>query len=330
MPAPALSLWVENQWQRNTGLTLLLTPLSWLYCGLVAMRKLAYARGWKPSVRLPVPVIVVGNITVGGAGKTPFSAWLADLLKKQGYRPGIISRGYGGSHSGEPLPVDADNDPAVAGDEPVLLARRSGCPVVICRDRVAAARLLLDQTRCDVIIADDGLQHLRLQRDMEVVIIDGKRGLGNKKCIPSGPLREKPDKLHEVDFVVFNGADHAGRWNMQLVGESLVALAEQKTRKPLAQLQGRAVHAVAGIGNPQRFFQALRDAGLRVTEHPFPDHYRFRAEDLDFGDALPLIMTEKDAVKCEGFARKNWWYLPVTAQPDPLLGEAILTKLKEI
>ena len=330
MASPSLRRWVEQQWQGENLLTALLTPLSWLFCSLVAIRRLAYAHGWKASAKLPVPVVVVGNITVGGSGKTPLTAWLAGFLLEQGYAPGIVSRGYGGNSRGAPLRVQADSDPAQAGDEPLLLARRSGCPVAVCRDRVAAARLLLDQDDCDVIIADDGLQHLRLQRDIELVVIDGDRWLWNKKCIPAGPLREKPDKLHEVDFVVVNGPARSRHWRMKLEGETLVALTSRARRKPLASLRGERVHAVAGIGNPQRFFHALRDAGLEVIEHPFPDHYRFSTEDLDFGDELPLIMTEKDAVKCEDFARENWWYLPVTASVDAGLGEAILTRLKEI
>ena len=333
MSRPYLAIWVERQWRRNNVLTWLLTPLSWIYCGAVVLRKLAYAKGWRQTVRLPAPVIVVGNITVGGAGKTPFTLWLASALKSRGYRPGIISRGYRGEGGDEPVMVSAASDPLTVGDEPVLMARRAACPVSVCRDRVAAGRALLRNTDCDVILSDDGLQHLRLARDLECVIVDGGRMFGNKKCLPSGPLREKLNKLHEVDFVVVNAADAANnvksQWTMRLVGNQLVALADG-SREDLSQFKGKTVHAVAGIGNPQRFFQTLRASGLQLVEHAFPDHHPFSAQDLSFSDELPVIMTEKDAVKCEGFARDGWWSLPVTAQVDDGLAEKIIIGIKEL
>lgn len=321
--------WLEKQWRRKNALTLLLLPLSWLFCGLVALRKLAYTKGWKKSVRLPVPVIVVGNITVGGAGKTPFAAWLATTLKKAGYNPGIVSRGYGGSHQGKPILVHAQSNPLVTGDEPVLLARRAGTPVAVCADRVEAAKLLIGSSDCDVIVADDGLQHLRLQRDIECAVVDADRIFGNNLCLPAGMLREKSDRLLEVDIVVFNGKSAAADWSMELAGDEVVALSGSRPQA-LANFAGKKVHAVAGIGNPERFFRQLEQSNIQIIEHAFPDHHVYRPDTLDFGTDFPTIMTEKDAVKCENFAKENWYYLPVKAKLDAGLAENILEKLKEL
>jgi tetraacyldisaccharide 4'-kinase len=290
---------------------------------------LCYGVGLFETTRLQVPVVVVGNITVGGTGKTPLVSWLAGHLRQAGYRPGIVSRGYGGNAKTWPRAVTPDSDPAEVGDEPVLLARRAGCPVVVGPDRVADARMLLSEHDCDLIIADDGLQHLALGRDLEIAVVDGMRRLGNGRCLPAGPLREPAARLAGVDFQVCNGSPQGEELGMQLSGGRLHRVGEDDIVADPAGLAGAPVHAVAGIGNPARFFADLRGLGLEVIEHPFPDHHTYVAADIAFGDGRPVIMTEKDAVKCVAFAGPVHWYLPVQASPDPALGRRILQRLGE-
>lgn len=307
---------LDHYWQSENGVSRALLPLSLLFRLLVWLRVMAYRYGFRRSHRLPAPVIVVGNISVGGTGKSPLVIWLAQYLCRQGYRPGIISRGYGGSASKWPLQVTTDSDPRVVGDEPVMIARRTGCPVWVGRDRPETGMALLAASDCDLIISDDGLQHYALARDIEIAVIDGERGMGNGHLLPAGPLREPVSRLSRVDLLIANGASTLAEWRMTLQPGDLVNLSDPGQRIPLDRLAGTRVHAVAGIGNPGRFFSTLRCAGLRVTEHPFPDHHAFSPGDIEQDDLLPLIMTEKDAVKCAAFARTHDWYLEVTAQPD--------------
>jgi tetraacyldisaccharide 4'-kinase len=270
-------------------------------------------------VKLGVPVIVVGNISVGGTGKTPFTIWLVEQLRAQGLRPGVISRGYGGKAPRYPLRVTAETDPLQCGDEPALIARRCGVPVAVAPDRVAAAQMLIDSGEVDLLIADDGLQHYRLGRDLEVCVVDGQRGLGNGALLPAGPLREPPGRLSTVDLIVVNG----GRWrpetatrarivDLQLRSDEAVSLVDGE-RRPLADFRGSKVHAVAGIGHPARFFASLCNAGIEVSMHPFADHHRYVAAEVDFGGEAPVLMTEKDAVKCMAFAQPGWWCVPAQA-----------------
>lgn len=315
---------LESHWYRTTPLTLLLLPLSWLFCAVALARRWAYRSGLLKTVRLPVPVIVVGNISVGGTGKTPMVAWLVALLRKAGYRPGIISRGYGGGADHWPQPVRADSDPSQVGDEAVLLARRCRCPMAVGPDRPAAARALLQDADCDIIISDDGLQHYRLERDVEIAVVDGVRRFGNGHCLPAGPLREPVRRLRSVDVVIANGSAGAREYAMELRPASLCNLLHDEQTRPLQQFAGQSVHAVAGIGNPRRFFELLTRHGLAVIEHPFADHHPFCAGDLDFGDELPVLMTEKDAVKCQAFAKAHHWCLPVDAQLDERVSQILL------
>jgi tetraacyldisaccharide 4'-kinase len=321
---------------------------------MVRTRRASYARGWLRSHRLERPVIVVGNLNVGGSGKTPLVIWLVAQLRCAGLTPGVVLRGYGGSaaHSSKPQRVHADSDPTVVGDEALLLRRRTGEPVAVCRERVRAARLLVEEG-INVIVSDDGLQHLALARNFEIAVIDGERGLGNGYLLPAGPLREPRERLGQVDALVVNGeggfwaemaADRTrgvrregaaprgpgpgGPFTMRLKGERLLALAGGAEVMALSNLAGRRVHAVAGIGHPQRFFAQLRAAGLEVIEHAFPDHHRYRADELVFGDALPVLMTEKDAVKCQGLGGPNHWYLPVTASFAEAEATALLGRLR--
>lgn len=318
---------LDDYWYSDNSLSRLLTPLGWLFCLLVAARRFAYRIGALKSVRLPVAVIVVGNITVGGTGKTPLVIWLAKYLSGHGYRPGIISRGYGGQSPVWPLPVEPDSDAGMVGDEPVLIAGRTGCPVVVGPDRVAAANYLLARHECDVVLSDDGMQHYRLARDIEIGVLDGERRLGNGRCLPAGPLREPRSRLSEVDFIVSSVCADGGAYAMSLRGTVLHNLASGESRA-VFEWREETVHAVAGIGNPARFFETLRQSGLKVIEHPFPDHYPLQREDLDFDDGYPVLLTEKDAVKCRSFARDNYWYLPVDAILPERLGERIRTKLR--
>lgn len=320
--------WLQTQWYGDAEPGWLLSSLEQGFRRAVRLRRSAYHTGRKVVARLPVPVIVVGNLTVGGTGKTPLTLWLAEFLKSHGYRPGIVSRGYGGRPQRRPLAVGPDTPAAVAGDEPVLLARRGGCPVYVYPRRVEAARTLLAETDCNLVIADDGLQHYALGRDIEIAVVDGLRGFGNAHCLPAGPLREPPDRLHEVDLVVHAGSGPAGTTVMTLVGESADNLLDPTRRQPLAGFADGPVHALAGIGHPERFFEHLRRQGLAVVGRPFPDHHAFRREDLAFAGAEPLLMTEKDAVKCLQFATPNHWQVRVEARLPAAFGDTLINLLK--
>jgi len=295
-----------------------LRPLSWLYALIVGVRRKAYAAGLLTVTKLPVPVVVAGNLTVGGTGKTPLVVWLVAQLAAAGRKPGVISRGYG-RRGDAPRLVDLDSGAGEVGDEPLLIRRRTGRPVAVGARRVVAGRLLGTQD-VDVIVADDGLQHLALGRDCELVLIDGARGFGNGQLLPAGPLREGAGRLRSVDAVVMvdgsNERSLAGRpvFHMRLVAEHIVPLAgPQDARLALASLAGERVHAVAGIGHPERFFRTLGAAGLEVIPHAFPDHHVYSAADLAFDGGLPILLTEKDAVKCTAFASSRTGYVPVSA-----------------
>jgi tetraacyldisaccharide 4'-kinase len=320
----------ERHWYRLSALSLALWPVSLAYGLLVALRRFAYRSGALRAVRLPLPVIVVGNIVAGGTGKTPLVLWLAAMLKRNGWNPGILSRGYRGS-AARPMEVSAASPADVVGDEPLLLARKGGCPVWVGRDRVKAAlELLAAYPGCDVLILDDGLQHYRLARDIEIAV-DDERGAGNGFLLPAGPLREPASR--RVDAWVANTAPcgtHDPCFRMDLRGDTFRHVGELRANTPAAALAGRSLHAVAGIGNPQRFFDHLARLGMATVNHAFPDHYAYRASDLDFDDCEALLMTEKDAVKCEAFAREHWYALQVEAQLAPAFFDFILAKLRAL
>ncbi len=320
----------EAIWYEGHPLSYPLLPLSWLFCALVLLRRVAYRRGWLKSRRLPVPVIVVGNLTVGGTGKTPLVLRLAEILRGQGRKPGIVTRGYGGSGSEWPRLVSADSDPFEVGDEAVLLARRAGCPVAAGPDRIAAGEMLATTYGCDMIVSDDGLQHYRLQRDLEILVVDAYRGFGNGRCLPAGPLREPAARRYEVDLTVCNGGPCPGGLVMQLSPGPLMNLVDRGLTRSLNDLRRQRVTAVAGIGNPERFFALLRNSGLHLDERAYRDHHPFSREEVASWPAGPVIMTEKDAVKCEVFARRNHWYLPVEACLDSGLESLLPDKLKSI
>jgi tetraacyldisaccharide 4'-kinase len=320
---------IERHWYRDTLLSRLLAPLGWLYGLLAILRRALYRRRILRSHHPGAPVIVVGNLTVGGSGKTPLVIWLAQFLKKQGRRPGIVTRGYGGAGRDWPQTVTPASDPDAVGDEPVLLARTAGCPVVADPDRARGARRLVQTLGCDIVVSDDGLQHYRLARDLEIAVIDGARRFGNGRCLPAGPLREPQSRLSETDARVTLGVPQTGEWGMALATGAFHRLAAPEVTTAAGRFRDRPVHALAGIGHPARFFDQLRGLGLRVIEHPFPDHHRFRVEELQFQDGGEVIMTQKDAVKCERLAGVTGWYLTVAAEPDRALGEFLQRWLQE-
>src|SRR5688572_19826066 len=317
-----LSTRIEAMWYSGAR-PLWLAPFSFVYGALMGLRSLLYRLGLRHRVRMKVPVIVVGNLTVGGTGKTPLVAWLASKLAAVGYRVAIVSRGYGGRARGVTR-VTVHSRPSEVGDEPLLLARRAQATVFVGRDRVAAARAAVADG-ADIVLCDDGLQHLALMRDCEIAVIDGQRGFGNGCLLPRGPLRELPRRLRRVNAVVVNGAITAPGFTlpgfvsrthfvMHMRPGDARPVSGGASLRALASFRGSGVHAVAAIGNPRRFFDMLRDAGLTLYEHPMPDHHAFKSGDLNFGDNLPVLMTEKDAVKCVAFADERCWYVPVTAE----------------
>jgi tetraacyldisaccharide 4'-kinase len=320
---------------RHSLLTASLRPVSLLFGAAVAFRRALYRGGVLRSVRLPVPVVVVGNITVGGSGKTPLVAALARALTQRGFSPGIVSRGYGRDQDdGAPILVAPDDDPARVGDEPLLLAR-DGYPVVVARNRVAAGReLLARHLACNVILADDGLQHYGLARSVEIAVLDASRALGNGSLLPAGPLREPASRLDEVDVVVAlivaeSGAPavRPGAFTMTLATRDFRRVGDPRITASAPSFVGEGVHAVAGIGNPARFFAQLAAMGITANPHPFPDHHRFAPADLAIAGARAILMTEKDAVKCERFADERCWCLPVRARVDDALVALIEGKL---
>ncbi len=318
---------LETYWYRTSPLHLILLPISWLFGALAALRRMLYRTHMLKSFKLTVPVIVVGNISVGGTGKTPLTLSLAQQLVNRGLHPVIVSRGFGGAS--EQQAVNQSSTAQQVGDEPLLMARRGICPVWVGRDRVATAQqALLAHPQCDVVLCDDGLQHYRLQRDMEIAVIDGVRRFGNGYLLPAGPLRESLSRLKTVDAVVVNGGTAApGQYAMQLSGDVFDNLLDPGKTATARDLRGLRLHAVAGIGHPQRFFDQLKSLGLTVTPHAFPDHHPYASGDLLFNDCDALLLTEKDAVKCTAYADEKFWVFRVDAQIDPALIAHLLRKI---
>ncbi len=325
-----LSRWLLDVWYKDPFIGVFLMPLGFLFSDFVKFRKFLYRIGVFKKHSLPVPVIVVGNITVGGTGKTPLIIWLAELLKDHGFKPGIISRGYGGQAESWPQWVDANSTAEQVGDEALLIAKQTGCPMAVSPLRADAAKLLLEKSDCNVILSDDGLQHYALNRDIEIAVIDGERRFGNSYCLPAGPLREPIERLQGVDFVVGNGEkSEDNELSMQIIGNTAINLVTGQ-QKPLQEFAATDCHALAGIGNPDRFFRLLESAGLNCKTHSFPDHYKFQSSDISFPGSGPVLMTEKDAVKCIAFAGSRHWYVPITAVPETGFAEQLLSLLKTV
>jgi len=327
---------IEDSWYKKRLWLWILWPFSRLIKSLVTRRRnkflLNSELSWKPNI----PVIVVGNIIVGGSGKTPFVIWLSKLLEEQGYKPGIVSRGYGSKSNQYPLLINDDSRIEDSGDEPLIIHRNTNRPVCISPNRTQAVKKLLEDTDTDIVISDDGLQHYKLGRDMEIIVFDGLRGIGNSLCLPAGPLREPIERSKDADFIVSS----TKKLNIEEIQEDCLM-----TYKPLEWVRlsdnrrfpakdwplSRNVHAVAGIGNPSKFYNTLTVLGLNLVEHSFPDHYQFKEEDLNFEDNHPILMTEKDAVRCMDMKNKNLWYLSIEAEiKDGSFKTELLTKLKGI
>ena len=314
----AMSDRLLRAWYTGHPLLALLRPLECLYRRVVERKRARFVAGEGDIYRAPVPLLVVGNITVGGTGKTPLILWLIEHCQRNGLRVGVVSRGYGAKPPQFPWRVTGEQSATQAGDEPLLIVQRSGVPLIIDPDRSRAVQALLASEQLDLILSDDGLQHYRLARDLELVLIDNARGLGNGHCLPAGPLREPAERLQSVDAVLYNGAssDPQGGFAFQLQPTALINLASGERRPLDFFAPGQALHAVAGIGNPQRFFTTLETLHWRPIAHAFADHAPYSAEVLNFTPSLPVVMTEKDAVKCRDFASPDWWYLAVDAAPS--------------
>jgi tetraacyldisaccharide 4'-kinase len=308
---------LSNAWYSGHPALAILRPLEWLYRTVVQRKRARFLASPTESYRAPVPIVVVGNITVGGTGKTPMILWLVEHCRQRGLRVGVVSRGYGAKPPQFPWKVEADQAAGIAGDEPLLIVQRCGVPLVIDPDRSRAVQALLAEQPLDLILSDDGLQHYRLARDLELVLIDAARGLGNRRCLPEGPLREPAERLQSVDALLYNGTHKApdGGYGFILQPQALINL-KRGEKRPLDHFPaGQSVHAVAGIGNPQRFFNTLEGLHWCPVPHAFADHAPYSPEVLSFSPNLPVLMTEKDAVKCRAFAQDDWWYLAVDAEP---------------
>lgn len=324
---------LTQHWAQRNFLSYCLLPFTFLYRIIISLRRFLYRCGLKKIQRFPVPVIIVGNITTGGTGKTPLVIWLANFLQQQGFKPGIVSRGYGGKADVYPRQVTAQDDPAVVGDEALLLVRNTSCPLIIDPKRVNAVKKLLRDTTCNIVISDDGLQHYALGRDLEIAVLDGQRRLGNNWCLPAGPLREPPSRLKEVDFIVTNGDANPGEYSLQLTATAFHKVTQPEITCDAENLPYDFSYAVAGIGNPTRFFITLQKLGLSFSEKSFPDHHPYTAADFKFATGqknVGIIMTEKDAVKCVNFADERFWYLAVQAQLSNDFSVRLLEKLLAI
>jgi tetraacyldisaccharide 4'-kinase len=325
---------IDRIWYGGSRWYRVLLPLCWLFGQVTSLRRYLYRAGVLRSFDVGKPVIIVGNIASGGTGKTPVTMWLASCLKDRGFRPGIASRGYGGAVGSIPLQVTDDSDARVVGDEPLLMARRVICPVVVHPDRVAAAAMLIEMG-CDVIVADDGLQHYRLKRQFEICVVDGARGFGNGRLLPAGPLREPVSRLESVDRIMLHGgkADVAASLppgvrctRFELAVTAVHDLQGRRTAA-IEAFRDKPVHAIAAIGNPQRFFELLESHGVTVLRHALADHAAVTPADLRFDDGLNVLMTEKDAVKLGKPVPPHWWYVAVELTLDAADGPAWLGEL---
>ena len=350
-----LSLMLEELLARRSGWSFFLTPFSWIFYVLVAARRVFQTK-INSNPPLAVPVVIVGNITIGGTGKTPLVISITRWLKEKGYNPGIVSRGYGGNSSHYPLLVNLDSKAEMVGDEPLLLAKI--CPVVVDPDRYRAANFLLEKTNCNLIISDDGLQHYKLPRDLEIAVVNGKKKFGNEKLLPAGPLREPLGRLKEVDFILINSnssdikkepkqdikdclkngiffTTKAIQLKHLVSGETYPIIESSGLRGTINQRIkdwhfNHKIHAVAGIADPQRFFDTLDGLGFSSILHSYPDHHSFTGEEFIFDDDLLVVITAKDAVKCKSIINDKIWVLEVEAAPDPIFLKNLLGKLHEI
>jgi len=320
---------LDTYWYNSNLVALLLRPLSWFYCLLVYIRKKLYELNLKKSFSVDKPLIVVGNIAIGGSGKTPLLIALCNFLQSKGYEPGVVSRGYGGSVTGVKQ-VSKNDAASLVGDEPLMIHQKTNVPVVVGADRVAAVEYLLSHNKCDVVLSDDGLQHYRMARALEICVVDSIRGHGNGYCLPAGPLREPLSRLKDIDIVVYSAvnsdvaASDVDSYSLEFVALNRLNSDQQSA---VSSLIGKTAHAVAGIGHPARFFQQLRDNGLTIVEHAFPDHHTYQESDFSGWNKECIIMTEKDAVKCGGFSLADAWFVNVQAKFSTSLELKLVDKL---
>lgn len=322
----SLERWLHAVWYDGAASGWVLLPLSVLYRFILAIRSLVYRLGWRSSYQTSVPVVVVGNLTAGGVGKTPFVVWLVNRLQQQGYAPGVVTRGYGGLIKESTVVADSHSAKEV-GDEAKMLAQRLSVPVVVGKHRANSVGLL-ESSGVNIIVADDGLQHYALARDVEICVVDELRQFGNQRLLPAGPLREPMSRLSTVDVVVTHRQSLAEGQSGMTLGNAQVRQLTGSVSDPLESWQGQTVHAVAGVGNPERFFSSLEQAGLTVIRHAFIDHHRFVPEDLDFDDTHPVLMTDKDAVKCQKFAQDHYFSVRVDAMVSRDVEQTILDALE--
>ena len=320
----------EKLWYSKNLFSTVLLPLSWFFKTAASLRKVYYESRISHELGPRVFTIVIGNITVGGTGKTPFVIWLANYCKAQGLQVGIVTRGYKRASKRELIEVNPQSTADQVGDESVLLAHKTSCPVMVSANRERAVKQLTNKYNLDVVLSDDGLQHYKLPRDIEIAIVDAERRFGNGRSLPAGPLREPIKRLEKCDLVVSNGYMASTEIAFELSMEDAVSLSSHMIRKPLDEFKDFTVHAVAGIGNPERFFNMLRSMDMNVIEHKFPDHYRYKEKDLEFNSSDPILMTEKDAVKCRKFTGKKIWYIPVSLLPSSALQQRISAMIEGI
>ena len=321
---------VDEVWYGKHPLSTLLLPLAWIFHGISWARRAIYSSHLLNVYRAPVPVIVIGNLSVGGTGKTPLSIWLARKLRDWGFKPGVIARGYRGQATHWPQQVRADSDPFAVGDEAIIIARQTGLPVAVGPRRGEDIEALIKHSQVNIIISDDGLQHYALARDVEIIVIDGIRRLGNGRCLPAGPLRESQTRVTEADLVVSNGLAARGEFPMRYRAGFMRRVDGGGEDVSFEAFEQKSVHAVAGLGNPQSFFASLKRNGFRCQHHAFPDHHVYSPGELDFGDRLPIVMTEKDAVKCEHFADERFWYVPIEVDLPEVFERRLKTILKRV
>lgn len=323
------SRWLQDAWYKEMYISSAFMPFSMLYDDVMRFRRFLYNKGVLKKTKLSVPVIIVGNITVGGTGKTPLIIWLARFLREEGFKPGIISRGYGGNSENWPILLDDKSTADLVGDEAVLMAKRTDCPVAVGPERAQTAQMLMDNSDCNVILSDDGLQHYALERDIEIAVIDGDRRFGNGYTLPAGPLREPIERLETVDLVIVNGVpEEENEFSMTVKADIAINLVS-KEEKLLSDFVMIPSHAIAGIGNPKRFFDLLEKKHIPIDTYSFPDHHPFIEDDIKFADGKAVLMTEKDAVKCIGFASEKHWYVPIKVQPQQKFIDKLLKLLKE-
>ncbi|MDE0251167.1 MAG: tetraacyldisaccharide 4'-kinase [Gammaproteobacteria bacterium] len=320
----------EKIWYSRNIVSVLLLPLSWLFRAAAGARRLYYRVYHHRRIPPSVFILVVGNLTVGGTGKTPFVIWLARRCRDHGLNVGVVSRGYRKRKAGKIVDVQPDSLPEEVGDEALLLVQKISCPVVAAADRMQAVSLISRKYKPDVILSDDGLQHYKLPRNVEILVVDGDRRFGNGRCLPAGPLREPVSRARSCDLVVSNGCCDGYEYSFEVVAEDAVSLCSDTIRRPLQHFKGCCVHAVAGLGNPTRFFRMLENAGIRFFRHVFPDHHSYTEADLEFGDDEPILMTEKDALKCKLFVDRDIWYLPIIVLPNPRLEQRISNLIEGI